>query len=170
MRLKCEWSKWINQHDCFSAHRRTLPASRLTKKPILPLVKCLTSFYRRTPAQEPAPTPRAVAPEIREALWAPGRDSVLTEHSPAIPVLFKIYLPWHVMSSGENHACLFAIEFPFPSFFRWSWINRFSIDVWFVRIGQYLANIQLFENQLFEGAKKSKNWVKLLLNLSKWSP
>ncbi len=75
---------------CFSAHRRTLPASRVTKTPILPPVKCLTSCYKRTPAQEPAPTPRAVAPESREALWAPGRDSVLTEHPPAIPVLFKI--------------------------------------------------------------------------------
>ncbi len=27
-----------------------------------------------------------------------------------------------------------------------SWINYISIDVWFVRIGQYLAKIQLFEN------------------------
>ncbi len=28
-----------------------------------------------------------------------------------------------------------------------SWINKLSIDVWFVRIEQYLAEIQLFENQ-----------------------
>ncbi len=34
-----------------------------------------------------------------------------------------------------------------------SWINNLSIDVWFVMIGQYLAEIQLFEN-----AKKSKYW------------
>ncbi len=27
-----------------------------------------------------------------------------------------------------------------------SWINNISIDVWFVRIEQYLAEIQLFEN------------------------
>ncbi len=27
-----------------------------------------------------------------------------------------------------------------------SWINNLSIDVWFVSIGQYLAEIQLFEN------------------------
>ncbi len=27
-----------------------------------------------------------------------------------------------------------------------SWINKLSIDVWFVMIGQYLAEIQLFEN------------------------
>ncbi len=39
-----------------------------------------------------------------------------------------------------------------------SWINNISIDVWFVRIGQYLTNIQLFENLEFEGAKKSKYW------------
>ncbi len=39
-----------------------------------------------------------------------------------------------------------------------SWINNISIDVWFVMIGQYLAEIQLFENLESEGAKKSKYW------------
>ncbi len=39
-----------------------------------------------------------------------------------------------------------------------SWINKLSIDVWFVRIGQYLAEIQLFENLESEGAKKFKYW------------
>ncbi len=34
-----------------------------------------------------------------------------------------------------------------------SWINKLSIDVWFVRIRQYLADIQLFENLESEGAK-----------------
>ncbi len=35
-----------------------------------------------------------------------------------------------------------------------SWMNNLSIDVWFVRIGQYLAEIQLFENLESEGSKK----------------
>ncbi len=35
-------------------------------------------------------------------------------------------------------------------------INKLSIDAWFVRIGQYVAEIQLFENLESEGAKKSK--------------
>ncbi len=35
-------------------------------------------------------------------------------------------------------------------------INNIHIDVWFVRIGQYLAEIQLYENLEYEGAKKSK--------------
>ncbi len=39
-----------------------------------------------------------------------------------------------------------------------SWINNLSIDVWFVMIGQYLSEIQLFENLESEGAKKSKYW------------
>ncbi len=39
-----------------------------------------------------------------------------------------------------------------------SCINNISIDVWFVMIGQYLAEIQLFENLESEGAKKSKYW------------
>ncbi len=33
-------------------------------------------------------------------------------------------------------------------------INKLSIDEWFVRIGQYLAEIQLSENLKSEGAKK----------------
>ncbi len=37
-----------------------------------------------------------------------------------------------------------------------SWINNISIDVWFVMIGQYLAEMQLFVNLESEGAKKSK--------------
>ncbi len=35
-------------------------------------------------------------------------------------------------------------------------INKLSIDVWFVMIGQYLAEIQLFENLESEGAKNLK--------------
>ncbi len=34
-----------------------------------------------------------------------------------------------------------------------SWINKLSIDVWFVIIGQYLADIQLFENLESGGSK-----------------
>ncbi len=39
-----------------------------------------------------------------------------------------------------------------------------------VRIGQYLAEMQLFENLESEGAKKSKYWENRLLKLSKLSP
>ncbi len=42
-----------------------------------------------------------------------------------------------------------------------------SIDVWFVRIGQYLAEMQLFENLGSEGAKKSKYWENRLYNCPK---
>ncbi len=36
-------------------------------------------------------------------------------------------------------------------------ITKLSIDVWFVKdIGQYLPEIQLFDNLESEGAKKSK--------------
>ncbi len=50
-----------------------------------------------------------------------------------------------------------------------SWINKLSINVWFVRMGQYLAEIQLFENLESEGAKKIKILRKSPLKLSKWS-
>ncbi len=38
-----------------------------------------------------------------------------------------------------------------------SWINKLSIDVWFVRIGQYSADMQLFEKSGIWGCKKKKN-------------
>ncbi len=51
-----------------------------------------------------------------------------------------------------------------------SWINKLSIDVWFVKIGQYLAEMQLFGNWESEGAKKkSKYWENFPLKLPKWS-
>ncbi len=40
-------------------------------------------------------------------------------------------------------------------------LNKLSIDVWFVSIGQYLAEIQLFENLESEGAKKNHNTEKI---------
>ncbi len=48
-----------------------------------------------------------------------------------------------------------------------SWINKLSFDG-FVRIGQYSAEIQLFENLEPEGAKKCEKFSKL--RLSKLSP
>ncbi len=39
-------------------------------------------------------------------------------------------------------------------------MNKLSIDVWFVRIGKYLAETQLFENLESEGAK-SQNIEKI---------
>ncbi len=46
-------------------------------------------------------------------------------------------------------------------------INNIFIDVWFVMIGKYLAEIQLFGNLESEGAKKSKYKKKSPLKLSK---
>ncbi len=34
-----------------------------------------------------------------------------------------------------------------------SWTNKLSIDIWFVRMGRYLADIQLFEYLESEGTK-----------------
>ncbi len=41
--------------------------------------------------------------------------------------------------------------------------------MWFVMIGQYLSEIQLFEDLEHEGAKKIKMLRKSPLKLSKWS-
>ncbi len=48
-------------------------------------------------------------------------------------------------------------------------IWKLSIGVWFVWIGQYLAEIQLFEYLESEGAKKIEILRKSPLKLSKWS-
>ncbi len=47
-------------------------------------------------------------------------------------------------------------------------VNKLFVDLWFVRIGQYLAEEQLFENLESEGAKK-KILRKSPLKLSKLS-
>ncbi len=60
----------------------------------------------------------------------------------------------------SHKGTFFKIEIYTPSE---SWINTFSIDVWFVRTGQYLVEIQLFENMESEGAKKS-NCLEVLSN------
>ncbi len=66
-----------------------------------------------------------------------------------------------------SHKCqFFEIEMYTSSESR---INKLSIDVWFVRTGQYLAEIQLFENLESEGAKKNQILRKLPLKLSKLS-
>ncbi len=55
--------------------------------------------------------------------------------------------------------------------YMWPWItksvirvngncDKLSIDVWFVRIEQYLAEIELFKNLESEGAKKINIYIK----------
>ncbi len=44
-------------------------------------------------------------------------------------------------------------EFEIYTLFE-SWINIISIDTWFVKFGQYLVEIQLFENLESEGTNK----------------
>ncbi len=67
-----------------------------------------------------------------------------------------------------DHNCQFFVIEMYTS--SESWINNLFIDVWFVMIEQYLAEIQLFENLESEGAKKSKYWenekiLKIILRL-----
>ncbi len=38
----------------------------------------------------------------------------------------------------------------------WPWTTKLSIDVWFVRIAQYLAEIQLFSKSGVWGCKKNR--------------
>ncbi len=61
----------------------------------------------------------------------------------------KKYL-WPLTTKPVLSANFFYIEIYTSSE---SWINNISIDVWFVMRGQYLAEIQLFENLESEGAK-----------------
>ncbi len=56
----------------------------------------------------------------------------------------------------QDHKTSHKGQFLEIEIYTWSenWINNLSIDVWFVMIEQYLAEIQLFENLESEGAKK----------------
>ncbi len=60
-------------------------------------------------------------------------------------IFFSTKLAYVALDHKTSHKGQFFLNF---------WINNLSIDVWFVRIGQYLAQIQLFENLESEGAKK----------------
>ncbi len=51
---------------------------------------------------------------------------------------------------------LTVVHYYFMLFINILIINKLSIDVWFVMIGQYLAEIQLFEYLESERAKKLK--------------
>ncbi len=59
-------------------------------------------------------------------------------------IFFSTKLAYVALDHKTSHKGQFCLNF---------WINNLSIDVWFVRIGQYLAQIQLFENLESEGAK-----------------
>ncbi len=64
----------------------------------------------------------------------------------------KLSLQWYVtLDHKTSHKGQFSeIEiYTSPE----SWINKLSIDVWFVSIGQYLVEIQLFKNLESEGAE-----------------
>ncbi len=50
-----------------------------------------------------------------------------------------------------SHKCQFFDILIYTYYERW--INTLSIDVWFVMIGQYLAEVQLIVNLDSEGAK-----------------
>ncbi len=80
------------------------------------------------------------------------------EICPCFTIVYEINVAMDHKTSHKG--TFFKIEIYTPSE---SWINTFSIDVWFVRTGQYLVEIQLFENMESEGAKKS-NCLEVLSN------
>ncbi len=54
---------------------------------------------------------------------------------------FNIYM-WHPGPQNQSQGSIFwNWDYTLPE----SWTNTLCIDVWFVRIGQYLVEIQLFE-------------------------
>ncbi len=67
----------------------------------------------------------------------------------------RIYLKYVYLDHKTSLKCTF-----FKKIYTSSeiWINKLSIDVLFVRIRHFFAEIQLLENLESEGAKKSKYW------------
>ncbi len=84
-------------------------------------------------------------------------------------VVHVIFIPYTVLGCGgiggghdgivywPNPICDPGPQNQSYQFFE-NWINQLFIDVWFVRIRQYLAEIQLFEYLESGVAKKSKYW------------
>ncbi len=76
------------------------------------------------------------------------------EYNIAFPILY--FLVYVTMDHKISHKGQFSeIEIYTSSE---SWINNLSIIVWFVRIGQHLAEMRLFENLESKSAKQSKYW------------
>ncbi len=66
----------------------------------------------------------------------------------------KYMWPW----TTKPHIFLFILETEIYTSYG-NWIHKLSIDVWFVMIGQNLAEI--FEYRYSEGAKKNHNIKKI---------
>ncbi len=81
----------------------------------------------------------------RHQLQNKSRD---TPYSPSACLVLNVTLDHKTNHSHKGQ--FFEIEI-YKSSESW---NNLSIDVWFVMIGQYLSEIQLFENMESEGAKK----------------
>ncbi len=63
-----------------------------------------------------------------------------------------------MLKAREQFCCFIGLEWPYmyENARLCKYPHTLSIDVWFDRIGKYLAEIQLFENLESEGANKSK--------------
>ncbi len=70
-------------------------------------------------------------------------------HQIKIPVSLYFYSLYMTQDHKTSHKGQF-LEIDIYSSSE-SWINKLPIDVWFIRIRQYLAEIQLFENLESEG-------------------
>ncbi len=69
--------------------------------------------------------------------------------------VFNIYIKWHSYVTLDHKTSHKGTFFKIEMYHHLKLNNKLSIDVWFVMIGKYLAEIQLFENLESEGAKKS---------------
>ncbi len=85
--------------------------------------------------------------------WSVQEAEHYLQHILILPAIQSLKQMWPWTTNPVLSVNFFEIEIYTVSE---SWINQFYIDVWFVKTGQYLAEIQLFENLEFDGAKKSK--------------
>ncbi len=85
-------------------------------------------------------------------VWLRVKTSEL-EHD--IKFFLNVGLPFFPHSrtphAGDQARCRRTLS---PDVYIWKLNKYVYIDVWFVRIGQYLAELQLFENLESEGANR----------------
>ncbi len=92
---------------------------------------------------------------LKNVLWFP---KILGKRNCCLSTKSSYVTPDHKILSLKCKSFEIKISTSYES---WNKPNKLFIYVWFVRIGQYLPEIQLFENLESEGAQKNQNIEKI---------
>ncbi len=127
----------------------------------LPRFRQMQQSWLTNPVRGPSVRlPQEVA---SSSYWLSHHTDCCTSLWTAFPIMHctdftQLWPITHTLYVTLDHKKKKSVNF-FPNwdlYIIWKLKNNISIDIWFVMIGQYLTEIQLFENLESEGVKKSK--------------